>query len=73
MARDHKGQKTQNFPGKFFDKTTREKKFTAQILTATATLEIRVRIRRGSVVLTLSLLKTGDDIVKTWGRHHIAW
>jgi hypothetical protein len=31
MDDDGKGQKTQKFPGKFFDNTTREKKFTAQI------------------------------------------
>jgi hypothetical protein len=31
MDDDSKGQKTQNFPGKFFKETTREKKFVAQI------------------------------------------
>jgi hypothetical protein len=31
MDDDGNGQKTQNFPGKFFEETTREKKFGAQI------------------------------------------
>jgi hypothetical protein len=56
MDDDGKGQKTQNFSGKFFEKTTREKKFGDQIfrpLECYILLTTRPAMRRTPCLRTL--------------------